>query len=156
MANKPVLFAVDDDPEVLRAVEREYAEELPHICAHGGELNQVWTSIVDNALDPMGRHGKLKVKTSRDDGYVLVEITDDGPGIPREVKNRIFEPFFTTKGLGEDTGLGLDIVRRTVVGHGGEIRVDSVPGETNFKIRLPVDGPRRGPIDASEKAGNGG
>ncbi len=94
----------------------------------------------------MNGRGKLKVKTSRDGGeHVLVEITDDGPGIPREIKSRIFEPFFTTKGVGEGTGLGLDIVRRIVTGHGGEIRVDSTPGETSFRVRLPVDGPRRGP-----------
>ena len=133
-------------------VEREYAEGLPRICAHGGELNQVWTNIVDNAVDAMGGHGKLKVKVSGDEEYVLVEIADDGPGIPREVKNRIFEPFFTTKGVGEGTGLGLDIVRRIVAGHGGEIRVDSGPGQTSFKVRLPVDGPRRGP----EEDGHGG
>ena len=137
-------------------VDREYAEGLPLVCAHGGELNQVWTNIIDNAVDATNGHGKLKVKTSRDDGHVLVEISDDGPGIPREIRNRIFEPFFTTKGVGEGTGLGLDIVRRIVVGHGGEIRVDSVPGETSFKVRLPVDGPRRGPIDANDKAGDGG
>ncbi len=105
------------------AVEKEYAEGLPRICAYGGELNQVWTNIVDNAVDAMHGQGKLKVKTFRDGGeHVLVEIADDGPGIPREAKNRIFEPFFTTKGVGEGTGLGLDIVRRIVAGHGGEIR----------------------------------
>jgi signal transduction histidine kinase len=128
------------------AVEREYAEGLPKICAHGGELNQVWTNLVDNAVDAMNGYGKLKVKASRDgEEHVLVEITDDGPGIPREIKSRIFEPFFTTKEVGEGTGLGLDIVRRIVTGHGGEIRVDSVPGETSFKVRLPTDGPQRGP-----------
>ena len=125
------------------SVEKDYAEGLPRICANGGELNQVWTNIVDNAVDAMRGQGSLKVKTSRDDGHVLVEISDDGPGIPREAKNRIFEPFFTTKGVGEGTGLGLDIVRRIVAGHGGEIRVDSAPGETTFKVRLPIDGPRR-------------
>jgi signal transduction histidine kinase len=93
----------------------------------------------------MDGHGKLNVKTARNDEHVLVEITDDGPGIPRELKNRIFEPFFTTKGVGEGTGLGLDIVRRIVAGHGGEIRVDSIPGKTSFKVRLPIDGPRREP-----------
>jgi signal transduction histidine kinase len=72
-----------------------------------------------------------------------VEITDDGSGIPRELKSRVFEPFFTTKGVGEGTGLGLDIVRRIIAGHGGEIRIDSTPGETSFKVRLPIDGPRR-------------
>ena len=100
---------------------------------------------MDNAVDAMHGHGNLKVKTSRDDGHVLVEIADDGPGIPREVKSRIFEPFFTTKGVGEGTGLGLDIVRRIVAGHGGEVRVDSAPGQTTFRVRLPIDGPRREP-----------
>ncbi len=138
------------------AVEREYAEGLPRICAYGGELNQVWTNIVDNAVDAMHGQGKLKVKTSRDEGgHVLVEIADDGPGIPREAKNRIFEPFFTTKGVGEGTGLGLDIVRRIVAGHGGEIRVDSTPGETVFKVRLPIDGPRRGPDGEANGGVNG-
>jgi signal transduction histidine kinase len=103
----------------------------------------VWTNIIDNAVDAMEEHGKLKVKTSWYEDYVLVEITDDGPGIPREVKNRIFEPFFTAKDVGEGTGLGLDIVRRIVAGHGGEIRVDSKPGETTFKVSLPINGPRR-------------
>ena len=82
---------------------------MPRICAHGVELNQVWINLVDNAGDAMNGRGKLKVKTSRDGGeHVLVEITDDGPGIPREIKSRILEPFFTTKGVGEGTGLGLD------------------------------------------------
>jgi signal transduction histidine kinase len=90
----------------------------------------------------MHGQGKLKVKTSRDEENVFVEISDDGPGIPREAKKRIFEPFFTTKGVGEGTGLGLDIVQRIVSGHGGEIRVDSSPGETVFKVRLPINGPR--------------
>jgi signal transduction histidine kinase len=125
------------------AVEREYEEDLPTTWANAGELNQVWTNIIDNAVDAMEEHGKLKVKTSRYEDYVLVEITNDGPGIPREVKNRIFEPFFTTKDVGEGTGLGLDIVRRIVAGHGGEIRVDSKPGETTFKVSLPINGPRR-------------
>ncbi len=124
-------------------VEKEYAERLPRIRAHGGELNQVWTNIVDNAVDAMGGQGKLKVKVSSDEKYVLVEIADDGPGIPREIKNRVFEPFFTTKEVGEGTGLGLDIVRRIVAGHGGEIRVDSEPGATSFKVKLPIDRPRR-------------
>ncbi len=138
------------------AVKKEYAEGLPRICANGGELNQVWTNIVDNAVDAMRGYGNLKVKTSRDDGHVLVEIADDGPGIPREAKNRIFEPFFTTKGVGEGTGLGLDIVRRIVAGHGGEIRVDSAPGKTTFKVRLPIDGPRREPDGEANGGVNGG
>ena len=127
-------------------VEREYAEGLPRIRTHGGELNQVWTNIVGNAVDAMNGQGELEVRTSR----------DDGPGISREIKNRILEPFFTTKGVGEGTGLGLDIVRRIIVGHGGEIRVDFVPGETSFKVRLPIDGSRRDPVDANDKASDGG
>ncbi len=119
-------------------VEREYEEDLPTTWANAGELNQVWTNIIDNAIDAMEGHGKLKVKTSWDEDHVSVEITDDGPGIPREVKNRIFEPFFTTKGVGEGTGLGLDIVRRIVAGHGGEIGADAKPGETTFEVRLPI------------------
>ena len=97
----------------------------------------------------------LTGRTLRD---VLVEITDDGPGIPRQIKSRIFEPFFTTKEVGEGTGLGLDIVRRIVRGNGGEIRVDSTPGETSFKVRLPIDESRRGlddkAIDESEIEAN--
>ncbi len=124
-------------------VEREYEENLPTTWANAGELNQVWTNIIDNAVDAMEGHGNLKVKTSWDEDYVLVEITNDGPGIPREIQNRIFEPFFTTKGVGEGMGLGLDIVRRIVAGHGGEIWVDSNPEETTFKVRLPIDAPRK-------------
>ncbi len=106
----------------------------------------MWTNLV-NAMN--GRV-KLRVKTSHDGGeYVLVEITDDGSGIQRELKSRVFEPFFTTKGVGEGTGLGLDIVRRIVAGHGGGIRVDSTPGETSFKVRLPIDGSRRGTDDGT-------
>ncbi len=121
-------------------VERAYDRNLPHICAHGGELNQVWTNIIDNAVDAMNGEGRLLIRTSQEDGYVVVEIADSGPGVAKEIQNRIFEPFFTTKGVGEGTGLGLDIARRIVVGgHGGDIRVDSEPGETRFRVWLPLD-----------------
>ena len=96
-----------------------------------------------------GVRGRIAVRAYRD--AVAVEITDDGPGIPREVKDRIFEPFFTTKDVGEGTGLGLDIVRRIVAGHGGEIRVNSQPGETTFGVRLPINGPRRKPVGESDR-----
>ncbi|QIN79292.1 cyclic nucleotide-binding domain-containing protein [Rubrobacter marinus] len=123
-------------------VEREYDRGLPRVSARGGELNQVWTNLIDNALDAMSGGegmGHLKIKTSRDGGCVKVEITDDGPGIARGLKGRIFEPFFTTKPIGEGTGLGLDIARRIVTRrHGGDMRVDSKPGETRFSVRLPV------------------
>jgi signal transduction histidine kinase len=130
------------------AVEREYEDDLPRVCAHGGELNQVWTNLIDNAVDAMeGQEGEgtLGVRARGDgDGHVIVEISDTGSGIPREIKSRIFEPFFTTKGVGSGTGLGLDIVRRIVVeGHGGDVRVDSEPGQTRFLVRLPVEARER-------------
>ena len=119
---------------------RDYDRDLPRILARGGELNQVWTNLIDNAVDAMNGEGKLRIRTSLEDDCVLVEIVDSGPGIPREVQNRIFEPFFTTKGVGEGTGLGLDIVRRIVVGrHGGDIQVSSKPGETCLRVRLPLN-----------------
>ena len=106
---------------------------------------------MDNAVDAREGRGKLGVKTSRDEDYVLVWITDNGPGIPREIRDRIFEPFFTTKDVGEGMGLGLDTVRRIVVGHGGEIRVDCKPEETTFKVRLPINAPRGEPAGRSDR-----
>jgi signal transduction histidine kinase len=102
-------------------------------------LNQVWTNLLDNAADTVGGRGRIAVRAYRDGNAVAVEITDDGPGIPREIQNRIFEPFFTTKEIGEGTGLGLDTVRRIVTGHDGEITFDSEPGKTRFIVRLPVE-----------------
>ena len=120
-------------------VKRDYEEDLPKIWANGGELNQVWTNLIDNAADAVD--GRIAVGAYRDGDLVVVEITDDGPGIPREIQNRIFEPFFTTKQIGEGTGLGLDIVRRIVVAHRGEVAFDTKPGETRFMVRLPIKGP---------------
>jgi len=120
-------------------VVREYEDGLPPVCGHAGELNQVWTNLLDNAIDAVEGHGKIGVRASRENGRVLVEISDDGPGIPEEVQGRMFEPFFTTKDVGKGTGLGLDISRRVVVDdHGGDIRVESRPGETRFEVRLPI------------------
>jgi signal transduction histidine kinase len=120
-------------------VVKEFDRTLPKILAYPGELNQVWTNIIDNAADAMDGSGTLTVRTSRDGDSVLVEICDTGPGIPKDVQRRIFEPFFTTKGVGEGTGLGLDISWRIVVNrHGGDIRVHSTPGNTRFQVRLPV------------------
>ena len=129
-------------------VVREYDPGLPRVEARGGELNQVWTNLLDNAIDAVSRGGgtgHLKIKTSRDgNGCVKVEITDDGPGVPEDAREHIFEPFFTTKPVGEGTGLGLDIARRIVTRrHGGDIRVDSKLGETRFSVRLPVGSQRR-------------
>lgn len=118
-------------------VVRDY-HEIPKIEAHGSELNQVWTNLIDNALDAMGESGTLTVRTTSENGYVLVEIGDSGPGIPAEIQSRIFDPFFTTKEVGKGTGLGLDMVRQIVQKHQGSIRVDSRPGDTRFQVRLPI------------------
>jgi signal transduction histidine kinase len=121
---------------------RDYASDLPRVCAHGGELNQVWTNLIDNALDAMGTQGELRVRTARDIDGVLVEIGDNGPGIPKEIQARIFDPFFTTKGVGDGTGLGLDTACRIIRNHHGTIRVESQPGDTRFQVRLPLTQPR--------------
>jgi signal transduction histidine kinase len=121
-------------------VKRDYEEALPKIWANGGELNQVWSNLIDNAIDAVDGRGRIAVGAYRNGDVVVVEIIDDGPGIPREVQNRIFEPFFTTKQIGEGTGLGLDIVRRIVVAHGGKVTFDSRPGETRFVVSLPIKG----------------
>jgi signal transduction histidine kinase len=122
------------------SVIREYDRNIPHICAHGSELNQVWTNLIDNAIDAMNGRGELHVRTAAEFGGILVEIRDSGPGIPPEIRDRIFEPFFTTKQVGEGTGLGLDTVYRIVQKHHGQIRVDSTPGMTSFQVRLPFAG----------------
>jgi signal transduction histidine kinase len=119
-------------------VQREY-ERIPLLVnSFGSELNQVWTNIIDNAIDAMGGKGELRVKTFRQDESVVVEIDDNGPGISPEVEPHIFEPFFTTKGVGEGTGLGLDTVQRIVKKHRGTIEVTSKPGDTRFQVWLPV------------------
>jgi PAS domain S-box-containing protein len=121
-------------------VRREYAEELPPIQAHGGELNQVWTNIIDNAVDAMAGKGMLVLRTRREDSWVAVEIEDNGSGIPEEIQARIFDPFFTTKPQGEGTGLGLNISRNIIVQkHQGRVAVSSKPGKTCFSIRLPIE-----------------
>jgi signal transduction histidine kinase len=123
-------------------VVSDYEKDLPHVCGHAGELNQVWTNLIDNAIDAVDGRGRITVRTASENGRVLVEVSDDGPGIPEEVRGRIFEPFYTTKDVGEGTGLGLDISYRVVVeDHKGDIRVFSEPGDTRFQVRLPVDGP---------------
>lgn len=122
------------------SVVRDYDTSLPRILAHGAELNQVWTNLIDNALAAMQGHGRLTLRTARDNSFVLVEIADTGPGIPPELQDRIWEPFFTTKDVGEGTGMGLDIVQRIVVRHGGTVQVTSRPGDTRFQVRLPITG----------------
>ncbi len=120
-------------------VIREYGD-LPHICAYGRELNQVWTNLIDNATDAMNGKGHLWIRTAQEGARVLVEITDDGSGIPSEIQPRIFDQFFTTKSVGKGTGLGLDIVHRIVEGqHKGSVRFESKPGETRFQVRIPIN-----------------
>jgi PAS domain S-box-containing protein len=121
-------------------VVREYAEDLPVIEAYASELNQVWTNLIDNAIDAMDGKGTLVVRTREDDPWVVVEIEDSGRGIPEEIQSKIFDPFFTTKGPGEGTGLGLNISHNLVLQkHRGQISVESKPGSTCFSVRLPID-----------------
>jgi len=119
---------------------RAFDRSIPRIPAYGSELNQVWTNLIDNAIDAVKGTGKVCVGTSFEHDQVVVEIVDDGPGIPASVQSRMFEPFFTTKSVGTGTGLGL-IISNRIVGdrHGGEIEFESKPGETRFKVRLPVN-----------------
>jgi signal transduction histidine kinase len=120
------------------AVQRDYQRVPLLVNSFGSELNQVWTNIIDNAIDAMHGKGELRVRTYRDEGCVVVEIGDNGPGISPQVQPHIFEPFFTTKGVGEGTGLGLDTVQRIVKKHRGNIQVNSKPGDTRFQVWLPL------------------
>jgi signal transduction histidine kinase len=119
-------------------VKREYERVPLLVNSFGSELNQVWTNIIDNAIDAMGGKGELRVRTFRDESCVVVEIGDNGPGVPAEVEAHMFEPFFTTKGVGQGTGLGLDTVQRIVKKHRGTIQVNSRPGDTRFQVWLPM------------------
>ena len=120
-------------------VERDFGADVPPIEAYAGELNQVWTNLIDNAIDAMDGEGTLRVATRNDEDGVMVEIADTGSGMPPEVAAHAFEAFYTTKDVGKGTGLGLDIARRIVVErHGGTITIDSQPGRTVLRIQLPL------------------
>src|SRR2546426_11388799 len=155
---KPVIWTADDDPDVVDIHEgldstltmlghklknvtlvRAFDRSLPRIMAYGSELNQVWTNLIDNAIHAVNGGGKICIGTSLEDNQLVVEIVDNGPGIPPEVQSHLFEPFFTTKSVGTGTGLGL-IISNRIIGDrpGGEIEFESRPGETRFKVRLPV------------------
>ncbi len=122
------------------SVRKEYADDLPAIHAYGSELNQVWTNIIDNAIDAMAGQGELILRTRKEDSWVAVEIEDNGPGIPEEIQTKIFDPFFTTKPPREGTGLGLNISRNIIVQkHQGHIAVSSKPGRTSFTVLLPIE-----------------
>ncbi len=118
-------------------VSLDVPDDLPRVPGFGGELNQVWANLVDNALDAARSH--VAVSANRRGPSVVVSVVDDGPGLTPEIRDRIFDPFFTTKPVGQGTGLGLDIARRLVLKHRGEIEVDSRPGHTEFRVVLPLD-----------------
>lgn len=121
------------------AVSVQVDPDLPRIRGFGGELNQIWGNLIDNALDAVPESGRVEVVARRDSRRVVVRIADNGPGIPAEIRDRIFDPFFTTKAAGQGTGLGLDIVRRLVLHNEGEIAVASQPGRTEFQVSLPIE-----------------
>jgi len=114
-------------------------EDLPNIRAVSGELNQVWTNVIDNALDAMEEGGTLELATTKNAANVMVHITDSGPGIPEEIQSRIFEPFYTTKDVGKGTGLGLEVVKQIVDRHKGHIKLNSKPGKTTFEFCFPIN-----------------
>ncbi|MEA2150492.1 MAG: hypothetical protein QOD69_2322 [Solirubrobacteraceae bacterium] len=123
-------------------VVRDYDRDLPPMTVRGSELNQVWTNLLDNAIGALGEQGTITVRTLTEDNCAIVEITDDGPGVPADVRDRIFDPFFTTKDVGLGTGLGLATARRIVVDrHDGSLAVESEPGRTTFRVRLPISRP---------------
>jgi signal transduction histidine kinase len=120
-------------------VVRDYDDALPGLLARGGELNQVWTNLLDNAIGALGEAGTITIRTRRDAGNAVVEIADDGPGVPPGARDHVFDPFFTTKGVGEGTGLGLDTARRIVEDrHRGTLSLESEPGRTVFRVSLPL------------------
>jgi signal transduction histidine kinase len=120
-------------------VKRDYSPDLPRIEAYASELNQVWTNIIDNAVDAMNGKGEIRIKTYEEDHHIVVEIADSGPGIPEDIQSRIFEPFFTTKAPGHGTGLGLHISHDIIANrHHGLLTVESKPGETKLKVVLPI------------------
>jgi signal transduction histidine kinase len=121
------------------AVRLDVADDLPLVPAYAAELNQVWSNLIDNALDAVSRGGQVRVQAAQEGANVVVRVIDNGPGIPADVRSRIFDPFFTTKGVGEGSGLGLDIARRVVRLHNGEITVDSREGHTEFSVAIPIE-----------------
>ncbi|HEY0453537.1 ATP-binding protein [Actinophytocola sp.] len=142
-----VMLAGKIGPDVR--VVKDYDRTLPKVPAYAAELNQVWTNLIDNALDAVAGDGTVTIRTALDGDSALVEVIDTGPGVPPELRRRVFEPFFTTKGVGQGTGLGLDVSWRVVVNrHGGDLRVTSSPGDTHFQVRVPLRAPDETPASA--------
>jgi len=123
-------------------VKKHFYEQLPDIPVYVGELNQVWTNIIDNAIDALPKNGEITIETSCDEKNVTVKIIDNGAGIPADILSRIFDPFFTTKKMGEGTGIGLDLVNRIIKHHNATIQVSSEPGHTVFTICIPLTQPK--------------
>jgi signal transduction histidine kinase len=123
------------------AVTVSIASDIPRVLGFVGELNQVWSNLIDNALDAVPESGRVDVTVRVERQRVVVSVIDDGPGIPVEIRERLFDPFFTTKPVGKGTGLGLDIVRRLLIHNDGEIDFETVPGRTEFRVSLPVATP---------------
>jgi signal transduction histidine kinase len=121
-------------------VIRNFEESLPQVRGIITELNQLWTNLIDNAIDAMHTGGRLEIVTHKEGEFAVVKIIDNGSGIAPDVISKIFDPFFTTKEIGKGTGLGLDIVNRIVMNHSGTIKVDSIPGRTQFTINFPLEG----------------
>jgi signal transduction histidine kinase len=126
------------------SLKAEVDPDLPPVHGVGAELNQIWSNLVDNALDAVAPGGRVAIVARREGNRVVVEVEDDGPGIPADIRERIFEPFFSTKDVGKGVGLGLDLVRRTLERHDGEIELESRPGRTVFRVKLPAEGMRSG------------
>lgn len=120
------------------SIKKNFCEDMPEVEVYVGELNQVWTNIIDNAIFAVPKNGEIEIETECDKKNVTVRITDNGTGIPKEIISRVFDPFFTTKKVGEGTGIGLDIVRNVIARHKGDVKVNSKPGKTEFIISVPV------------------
>ena len=120
------------------AITVEVEPDLPSVRAIGSDVNQVWSNLIDNAIDATPESGRIAVRARRQLNYVIVSVADDGPGIPADIIDRIFDPFFTTKPVGQGTGQGLDIARRLAYRNGGDIEVETRPGHTEFRVSLPV------------------
>jgi len=123
-------------------VHLETVTGLPRLHGFGSEINQVWEKLVDNAIDAIGTQGRVTITATTRGDSILVRVADDGPGIPEDIRSRVFDPFFTTKPVGQGTGLGLDMARRIVQLHGGDIAFSTQPGRTVFRVLLPVAGAR--------------
>lgn len=150
------LVILSDELKRGTKVQRRYDSDLPQIEAFAADLNTVWHNLIDNAVDALDGKGTITITTTCDNEWVVVEVGDDGPGVPAEIQERVFEPFFTTKGMGRGTGLGLDAVYRIVVeGHHGEIRLESEPGATRFVVRLPVKQPKSDSKRSDDAEGEG-